>query len=53
MGLWNMFLLAGFLALFVNLLSVPMWWYGKVARARLADAYSRMPRKQFVARGVR
>jgi hypothetical protein len=24
MGLWNMFLLAGFLALFVNLLSVPM-----------------------------
>jgi len=52
MGLWNMFLLTGFLALAINLLSLPMWWYGKFARARLANAYMRMAKRQFIVRDV-
>jgi len=51
MGVWNLFLLTGFLALAVNLLAVPMWWYGKTLRAKCAENYATMSTKQFDPRG--
>jgi hypothetical protein len=51
MGTWHMFLLAGFLALIVNLLALPMWWYGKRSRSKCAEAYLRLAKRQFDPRG--
>lgn len=50
MGVWYMFLMASLLSLLVNLLAIPMWWYGKAARAKCAQKYAGMAKRQFDVR---
>lgn len=45
-GLQNMFIACGFIGLCINLLCLPMVFWGKAARRALAKRYYRMVKEQ-------
>lgn len=51
-GYKNTFLSTGFLALAVNLILIPMIFWGKKFRVQSASRYARMAEKQFDTRHV-
>lgn len=42
MGIRNMFIMMGLLSLAISLLYLPMMWFGKRARTKLAGRYAEM-----------